>query len=328
MKRMQWVKVGLHVAVVVGLGVAAAKYVNGESLLQAAQQFSYPLLSLMSLLVVTYFLMKAWRFVILLTPFARDLASKVIFKAYISGQAATLVPGGIAARAGLLHQVGVPVADSSVPIAMHSFWDFIMFTAGAVLAALWFESVRLPVLALLGGVSLLVVLLLWPRPRAWLAQKGEAAAARFHISDHWQRFWAALPTVFTPGFVLICLALTFLTFALEIGVLFLSLRGLGVTLTLPQLILTFIVPTFLGRLIPVMGGIGVTEAGMVGFLTGIAAVNTDVAVLAVAIFRILTIVLPVVLGAFVYFFTWRGEREVDLPGKAHLEIIPANPPDF
>ncbi len=309
MKKPHYLKYVLHVAVVVGLVVAAVKYVDGDDISRVAQTFSFVFIGAMGLLVVTYFLLKALRFTFVIAPFNRHLPAKVILKAYVSGQAATLVPGGIAARAGLLHQVGMPVAESSVPIAMHSFWDFTMFLLGGTIAALWFEAVRLPVFILWGVVGVITLLMLFPRPRAWLAKQGEFAAARFKITPHWQRFWAAIPHVFTAKLILICLALTFLAFTMEIMVLNLSLQGFGVALSYPHLILTFIFPTLVGKLVPVMDGVGVTEVGMVGFLTGIGQVDGEVAVLAVAVFRIITIVFPVVLGALVYFFSWRGEVE-------------------
>jgi uncharacterized protein (TIRG00374 family) len=81
--------------------------------------------------------------------------------------------------------------------------------------------------------------------------------------------------------------------------------------TIPTLFLAFIVPTMLGRIVPVPGGVGVTEASMVGFLTSTTQLDTNTTVAAVAIFRIVAIVIPVILGAMVYYFFWKGEDEIN-----------------
>jgi uncharacterized membrane protein YbhN (UPF0104 family) len=70
---------------------------------------------------------------------------------------------------------------------------------------------------------------------------------------------------------------------------------------------------------------------MVGFLTSLGQLDTDITVGAVAIFRIVTIVFPAVLGALVYFFFWRGEEEVEghrQPSESVMEASHASSPDL
>ena len=71
----------LHVTVVVGLVVAAVKYVDGDDISRVAQTFSFVFMGAMGLLVVTYFLLKALRFTFVIAPFNRHLPAKVILKA-------------------------------------------------------------------------------------------------------------------------------------------------------------------------------------------------------------------------------------------------------
>ncbi|MEZ4617558.1 MAG: hypothetical protein R2867_18875 [Caldilineaceae bacterium] len=72
----------------------------------------------------------------------------------------------------------------------------------------------------------------------------------------------------------------------------------------------------LGRLAPVPGGIGVTEASMVGVLVSVAAMSSHTATAVVIIYRIATILFQALFGALVYFFVWRGSAE-----KVHAKAI-------
>lgn len=308
--KSKYLKYGLHVAILIGLVWAVVKYVNGEEVLTALQNFDYIYLPFMVGLALAYFLIKAARFVLLMSPFTEKLPNRLIYKGYISGQAATLLPGGIAARAGLMNQIGVPMAQSSVPIAFNSVWDQVIFLLGGLVAALWFPAARLPVFIILGVLSVIGFLLLLPQSRNWLANRAEQIAQHFDYETQWHRFLDAIPQIFTKKIMIGCFLMTVLAFAMQIIVLGLTMRGLDLDVPIPTLFLAFIVPTMLGRLVPIPGGIGVTEAGMVGFLTSTAQINTDTTVAAVAIFRIVTIVIPAAVGAFVYFFFWKGEDEV------------------
>jgi hypothetical protein len=86
-------------------------------------------------------------------------------------------------------------------------------------------------------------------------------------------------------------------------------EGLDLQPGLPTVILGFILPTMLGRLLPVPGGVGVTEASMVGFLASTAQANLNQLAAAVAIFRLTTIFYQAMLGAAVYFIFWGGAKE-------------------
>lgn len=307
--KSKYLQYALHIAILGGLVYAFAKYVNGQEVLKALQAFDYGLLPFMLGLVLLYFLSKAARFVLLMNPFAAELPKITTAKAYIAGQAATLLPGGIAARAGLMKQAGVPVAESSVPVAFSSAYDQLIFLGGGLIAALFFPAARLPV-AIIGGVLLVAGATLLVKPtRAFFARQAERLAARFDKEDEWQRFLSALPQMLDKKIISGSLALTLIAFGAQIGTLALTLRGLALDVPLPTIFLAFIVPTMLGRLVPVPGGVGVTEGSMVTFLTGTAGTNTDTTVAAVVIFRLAVVVLPALLGAIVYYLLWNGEEE-------------------
>lgn len=193
----KYLKYGLHIAILVGVIWAVVKYVNGQEVLKALQNFNYVYLPFMIVLAIGYFLIKTIRFILLMSPFSEAVPRLVIGKGYISGQAATLLPGGIAARVGLMNQVGIPFAQSSVPVAVHSGWDQAIFLLGGLIAALWFPAARLPVLIILGLLALVGLLLLIPATRSRLAGLAERIAKRFDFEEQWQRFLDAVPMVFT-----------------------------------------------------------------------------------------------------------------------------------
>lgn len=299
----------LHFAILAGVVWAAVKYVNGQEVLEALQNFNYAYLPILLSLSLVYFLLKSWRFAVLMAPFAGNLPAIVVYKAYAAGQAAAMLPGGIAARAALLKQVGVPISQSSVPVAVHSGWDQAIFLVGALIAAFWVPQARIPVLIALGALAVIGVLLLIEQTRNWLKRQGERIAGRFDHKEQWNRFLDAVPQVFCRRIVLTSFLLTIASLAVFTLVLYLTLKGFSLSVSIPILLLSVILPTMVGRIVPIPGGLGVTEASMVGFLNGMGGLNTDTTVAAVAIFRIVTIVFPAAIGAVVYFLGWRGEDE-------------------
>ena len=308
--KTKYLKYALHIAILLGLIWAAVKYIDGGEVLEALRNFDYCYLPFMVALALAFFLLKAWRFAVLLAPFSKNVPALSVYKAYISGQAAAMLPGGLTARVGLLKQTGVPISESSVPVAVHSGWDQAIFLLGALIAAFWVPEARIPVLVVVGILIVIGVLLLVRQSREWLADKAERVAARFGHEEQWQRFLAAVPQVFSRRIVLTCILLSITALAVFAVTLYLTLLGFGLSVTIPVLLLSVILPTMLGRIVPVPGGLGVTEASMVGFLTAMGQLDTNTTVAAVAIFRIVTIVFPALLGALVYFFWWRGEEEV------------------
>lgn len=309
LNKEQYLKYGLHVAILVGVVVAAARYLNGQEVLNALRDFNYDLAPFILVLATAYLLIKAWRFVLLMKPFDDGVPWLVTFKAYVAGQAATLLPGGIAARAGLMKQVDVPMAKSSVPVVLSSGIDQVIFIVGSLVAALWFEAARTPAFILLGVLTVAALIFLIPVTRRQVANAADWAAGKLDAKDKWHDFLEAMPRVFTWDIMLPALALTLLAFAAKVLALDMAMRGVGLNLAYPTLLLGFILPTMLGRLAPVPGGVGVTEASMVGFLASTTQAGPNQLTAAVAIFRIGTIFFQALLGAVVYFAWWDGSEE-------------------
>lgn len=304
----KYLKYILHVAVLIGLIVAGVKYINGEEVLQALKSYNYAFAPVLLGLSALYLALKAWRFVQLMRPVS-DVNGNVMFRGYVAGTAATLVPGGVAARAGLMKQAGISVAESGMPVALSSILDQVAFVGSALIAAFWFESIRVPMLIVLGVLIGLTVIFLFPAPRRWLGNIAAAIAKRFNVADQWKNFLQSGREVINTRTILVTLAITLVGLLVQVIILDFSLRGFGFNVSYATLFFAYIVPTMLGRISALPAGVGVTEASMVGFLSSSAGVDADTGLAATAIFRIATVFFQALLGALVYFFAWRGEKE-------------------
>ena len=303
-----YLKYGLHAAVLIGLGIAGFKYLSGEGIWSAIRSFDYVYMPFILLIATLYFVLKAWRFHILLTPFA-DVKRGTVMRAYAAGQAATLVPGGIAARVGLLKQAEVPVEDSSVPVAFSSIADQTVFIAGALLAAIFFEPARMPAYIILGVLVVVGLLLFIPAVRGGLMSAAEWVTGKFGYKEQLHDFLENVTDLLNPSTILWTLGLTVASVVLEIVALDLTVRGVGESISYATLALAYVLPTMLGRLSGLPAGLGVTEAGMLGFLTSFSPLGIGAATAATVIFRIATAFFRALLGAVVYVVAWQGDEE-------------------
>lgn len=314
MKKRSYLKYVFHAIIITGVIIAGVKYLNGDEVTRAFYTFNYWYAPLILSLSLGYFLLKGWRFVVLMRPVS-DLPWLTIMKGYLAGQAVALLPGGMAARAGLMEQAGEDVGKSSVPVAFNSLLDQCFLILGALVAALWFEEVRFTVFTLLGVILTVGVALAIPDIRERVINLCAWAAHKCNIREEWRRFLRAVPEVASFRTLSVAMALTILAFTLQIIALELALRGVGSPLPVHKVFMAFVIPTILGRIIPTPGGFGVTEAGMVGSLISISEISSATAATAIAVFRVGTIVFEVLIGATIYFFVWRGERESDEASK-------------
>lgn len=300
----------LHLAILVGLIVAGMKYLSGQEVLEALKTFDYRFAPFMLALALTYLALKTWRFLLLTRPVVRNLSGWVLAKLYIAGEAAAYLPGGVAARAGMMNQLDVPLGKGSVPVLFNSLLDQVVLITGAMIVALWFERSRTPVFIVLGIFVLMGLFIVIPTTRQWALQGGKWIAAKVKMRDEWRKFLKTLPKEVTPRTMTSTLALTMAAFACHIVALDLAVRGVGSQLSYPVLAMAYFLPTVLGRLSGLPGGIGVTEAGMTGFLTSASDMGPNTAIAAVAVFRIATVLFIALSSSLVYFFGWHGEKEV------------------
>ncbi|MEX2541050.1 MAG: flippase-like domain-containing protein [Trueperaceae bacterium] len=307
---MKILKYILHVAILVGLVVAGFRYLNSEDVLRALATFD-PLFGILVLLVPAVQLaLKSWRFEIFLRPFGVRNRSTVM-RAYAAGQPATLLPGGIAARIGLLRQAHVPVATSAAAVVFSSLFDQAIFILGLMALALWFPAARIPALITLAAVGAIVLLLVVPPIRRLLGGVMLWLAARVGLAEGAERFGEAVRQDLSKRVVVGAFGLSLAAFATDVLLLDFSLRGVGLNVPLSEVFIAYLLPTMLGRLSALpAGGIGLAEAGIVGYLAAVSGLPPSIAVVAATVFRVSTVFLQALYGAFIYWFAWRGEHEV------------------
>lgn len=302
-----WRKYGqyvLHALVLVGIGFAGMKYINGDLFWDAVHRFRWTYAPLILGLTLLYVLVKGLRFVRQLRELVPARRS-VILRAYVAGQACTLLPAGSTVRAGLLEQVGVPLHDSAASIAVSSLSDQAVLLFCALLSALWFEAARGPAMWILTGLSVLSVLLGLEATRTWLLSVIEAILGKIQLLSLWHRFLESMGEISSFSLWLGSVANAAGAFALMVLALRFAVQGVGADIPFSVLLLAFTLPTFLGRISAMPAGVGVTEAGMIGILDAAPNVTADQAAAATLIFRIGTVVFAAMMGGLVYLFAWR-----------------------
>jgi uncharacterized protein (TIRG00374 family) len=306
MQRKNILRYILNFLIIAGLLLAGYRYLNAEEVVAAMRTFDYTYLVWLLAFSALYIYLKAFRFALMMKPVSK-LPARVVLNGYVAGTAATLLPGGVTVRAALMKQAGVPVSRSSVPVLFSSLLDQFVLITGAIAAGLFYPEVRrfaLIVLAVSGAAALLLAI---PPVRAAIAGLIDRLAHRFKVIEHWRSFQHSVSQVFTTRIMLASLGITYLGLLVNIIILHLTMQAFDQSVSLAVLFLAFIVPSFLGRNIGTPGGVGVTEAGMVGFLTSVG-MDPELALAVTAVFRIVIVLFQAALGAFVYFFFWKGER--------------------
>jgi uncharacterized protein (TIRG00374 family) len=296
----------LHIAILCGVIFAAVSYLDWEEVINALRLFDILYLIPILAISASYIFLKAIRFIWLIRP-VTNLPANVIFRGFVAGTPVTIIPAGVAARAGIMYQAGVPVASSTGPVVLSSLLDQVAFVLGAMVSAIWFQPARLPVF-ILAGVILLIALAYSLHPfRKWVSNLTRWIANKIKFQSQVNQFKRAWQLVATPRVLVITFGITLVCLLMQVVMLDLSLRGLGLVLPYQVLLLAYILPAIIGRNSAFPGGFGITEAGMVGFLTLAADVDLNLGAASIAIFRASTVIFHVFIGAFFYFFAWQGE---------------------
>ncbi len=296
-------------AILLGLIWAGVKYLNLRDIVEAFEHFQWSLLPVMIALSIANFVIKAYRFNTFLQAITK-VPSRPILKGYLAGQAATILPGGVLARTALMKQINISPAHSMTAIIISSLQDQVIFVLGLFIAALRYEDARGTAYITLGVLTVLTVLFLFPVFRTWTLSVLRNLSRRLNVLKFQQKFIDSMKEVITPELLRPTFLLTLLATSVTFGILYLAVIGSGVEIAWPALIIAFILPTFLGRLSILPGGVGVTEASMTGLIVLGSHANPDTIVGAVLIYRLVSDLLPVILGGGIYFLWWHGRHEV------------------
>jgi len=272
---------------------------------EAVRQFDWRFAPVILAITGAYLWLKGRRFVGQMRAFT-DARDGVVMQAYLAGQACTLLPGGVTARAGLLRQIGVPVEDSAASITLASASDQLALILFAIISALWVDSVRKPMAIVLTGLIVLSLLLGTEASRTWLLSMIERLMGRIHLLEKWHGFLDSLRAMCSGELLWRAAVNALAAAALMVLALALCAKGVGIALPFPTLMLAFALPSMLGRISAMPGGVGVTEAGMIGILDSAPGVTLASAAAATMIFRVGTTLFAALLGGGVYFLGWIG----------------------
>lgn len=315
----------LAAAVVVGLALAAWKVLDVRQLAEIGHRLQPAWLAPLLAVPVVYLLLKSYRFALLMAEVDGDLPLGVTMRAYASTQAATMIPGGFAARAAVLEDVDGRGGHAVGPTLATGLMDNLTFILAVLVAAAAYPQARLTALITGGAVAVGGVALAFPAVRRrsgrWLLALGDRLGCRSRVDDCLESlpaFLHARPLAAGAG-------LTLAAFALEAFALWASLAALRVDVPFGTAVLAWVVSITVGRLSPAPGGLGVTEAGMVGLMSHLSGASVTEAAAATLLFRVVTLFLPALLGTAVYLLAWRGRDEVP-PKEAPVLDWAVSPP--
>jgi uncharacterized protein (TIRG00374 family) len=290
--------------VLLALVWAAFKYLRPEAVGDALERIDLTFLPVLLLLALLYIALKTWRFALCVGAIA-DLPFWRVAQSFLASQPLTLLPGGIAGRTLFLHQAGAPLGTAIVPTVMMSVLDQTVFILALFAAAFSFEGARTPAYIALTAMLLIAACLILPFSRKLAISLAHRLGKQYKVTDHLKEFSQALEESTSPARLFTLFCLTLADFFLTVLILDISLRSVGASADYSVLFLTYILPTMVGRFTILPGGVGLTEAGMVGTLASLAHLDINLAAAGVLVFRIASVLLQSGLGALVYFISWK-----------------------
>jgi glycosyltransferase 2 family protein len=218
---------------------------------------------------------------------------------FLSGFVLTVTPGKLGEvfkSAVLARTHGVPVERTAPIIVAERLTDVIAIVMLVVLGSVGFEGGLY--WAILGGVAVaggLTVILWEPPVRAGLAALGRSQ--RFALlAPRLARAYDSLRVVASPRALAWPVLLSFVGWGLEGIALHLLLGGFGQHPALSFSLFFYATATLAGALVPVPGGLGVTEAVIHEQLVHVAGTPEDVATACMLLIRLATLWWAVLVG--------------------------------
>lgn len=310
---MKWIRDhwrwALNGVVLGGLVVAGTKYLSGDQFWKAIAQFR-PLYALPILaLTLLYLAIRGARFGVPL-HYLSGLDRLTAGVASVAGEGAALMPGGVMTYIAMLKEVGVKVGRSGASVAWISVLDQGLFVSLSLVAALWLPAARKGALAVVAMLVVGGVLLAIPLTRLWIVVAWETLLLKVNLLVSWRAGLDAMRDLMNARVVSAGLALTLAAAFAMAGALDLAVSGLGADITFASALLAYTLSSMLGRLTPLPGGVGVTEAALVGVLHKVGGISLEQAAAATALFRVGTTLFGAVVGTAVYALWWHRRVEV------------------
>jgi uncharacterized membrane protein YbhN (UPF0104 family) len=240
-------------------------------------------------------------------------------RVFVAGFVMSISPGkvGEVLKSLLLHESrGVSIARTAPIVVAERLTDLLALVILAAVGSLALH--RGPTIAVAGGM---VALGLWSacafRPVGELCLR---LCARLpvlgKISPRLREAYESLHTLVGPGPLSVATALAIVSWFLECVTLLVIAEGFGVHLGVMESAFAYSVPTIVGALAMMPGGLGVTEASMTSVLErmGGAAMTTSVATATTMLVRIATLWWAVALGFLALALHRRAVGVTSRPG--------------
>ncbi len=309
---MKWIRDhwrwALNGAVLIGLVIAGTKYLSGDQFWDAIGHFRWIYAPPILVLMLAYLAIRGARFGVPLNHLS-GLDRLTAGICSVAGEGAALMPGGVMTYLAMLKEVGVKVGRSGASVAWISLLDQGLFVSLSLIAALWVPFARsgsIAVLIVLLGVAVLLAI---PMTRLWLIVAWELALLKVGLLVSWRNGLDAMRDLLSVRVTVAGLLLTFAAALTMAGALNVAVSGLGADITFVAALLAYTLSTMLGRLTPLPGGVGVTEAALVGVLHKVGGISLEQAAAATAIFRVGTTLFGAVVGTAVYALWWNRRVE-------------------
>lgn len=222
------------------------------------------------------------------------------FLTFLSGFVLTVTPGKVGEvfkSLVLFETQGVPMARTAPIVVAERLTDLIGIIGLVVLGSLGFPGGLL--WAGLGTLAVIIALVLISSrsiPEALIAWMEGRPGALARVAPKLRTAWDSLRTLTTPAALLVPTVLSIVSWSLEGTSLWIILRGFDADPSMPIALFSYATSQLAGALIPVPGGLGVTEGSLEQQLHVLGGVALPVATSSMILVRIATLWFAVFLG--------------------------------
>lgn len=234
----------------------------------------------------------------------RGVPKPTSFLTFLSGFVLTVTPGkvGEVFKSVILHQVrGVPIERTAPIVVAERVTDLI-----GVITLIAAGSIWLPggvVWASAGFLLVLMILVMVGSPRAssWVIATlpklpGPLGRIGARIATKMSEAFARLRTITEPKHLVVPTLLSVVGWGLEGVGLWLILGGFGEHPPLPVTVFCYSTATLAGAIVPVPGGLGVTDGLLERQMSSLGGVTADTATSAMLLARFATLWFAVIVG--------------------------------
>lgn len=263
---------------------------------------------------------RAYRFHLLLEDAGQELAFWQTLKVFMTGQAFSPLPAGEGLRPVLLQkEANIAVKESITPVIMLGVSEMLVAVLIAIIGSIFLGILRaaavIAAIALLGIVWLLINQKIVVAAISKLPSHPKIKKAATTVVDTQKEIRLAIfhrHSWYPSNAFLITCILALCTSLLGAEILLLIGRHFQLALGFWQSLYIFAATTVLGELVPFApGGIGPTEGGMTGILLALG-VSLGPALVVVLLFRTVTLVYGVLLGAIFLTIFYAKEYAIKL----------------